>query len=42
MAKKDEKFIEFIELFDAKNDQLKKAKINNHTFTTSERSVTSY
>jgi len=41
MAKKDEKFSEFMEFFDAKNDRPNKAKTNNQTYLiASERSVT--
>jgi len=40
-GKKDEKFSEFMEFFDAKNDQPNKAKTNNQTYLiASERSVT--
>jgi len=42
-GEKDEKFSEFIEFFDDKNDQPNKAKTNNQTYLmTSERSVTFY
>jgi len=38
-GKKDEKFIEFIQFFDAKNDQPKRAKTNNQTYLLPQRGL---